>query len=294
MNQDLTDAFIEYMVAEKSSPENTISAYHSDLRLFESWLNKKGIEVQKVGKQELLDFISYSVEQGLKPTTINRRLAGIRQFYRFLVNEELVTKDPTKDIAFPRRGHYLPNVLSLSEVTRLLNAPNTSTPKGIRDRAMLELLYATGLRVSEIIGLKLNNVNLDTGYIITLGKGEKERLVPLGQSAIFWTRQYIERARPARLRKSTDILFCTKRGKGMTRQNFWHIIKEYALKASIRKQISPHTLRHSFATHLLAGGADLRAVQLMLGHSDISTTQVYTHVSTARLKDIHKKYHPRG
>jgi len=294
MNQGVIDAFIEYMVAERSSPENTISAYHSDLRFFEAWLEKKGIEIQKVSPQELLDFISYSVDQGLKPTTINRRLAGIRQFYRFLVNEGLVPRDPTRDIAFPRRGHYLPSVLSLSEVTRLLNAPDTSTPKGIRDRAMLELLYATGLRASEIISLRINNLNLDTGYIITLGKGDKERLVPIGQAAIFWTRLYIDRARPTKPKKDTDILFCSKRGSGMTRQNFWHLIKEYAIKAGINRPISPHTLRHSFATHLLAGGADLRAVQVMLGHSDISTTQIYTHLSTARLKDIHKKYHPRG
>ena len=243
---------------------------------------------------DLEDYTSRCKEKGLKGTSIRRRLSTIRQFYRFLIEEEIIATDPTRDLASPKRGLYLPEVLSIDEVARLIASPDVNTPLGIRDKAMLEVLYATGLRVSELIGLKLHHLNLHVGYLICRGKGDKERLVPMGESAQRWVTDYLKNTRPYLVKKPTDVLFCSKRGGAMTRQNFWYSIKRYATIAGIFKQISPHMLRHSFATHLLGGGADLRSVQMMLGHADISTTQIYTHLSSARLKEVHERYHPRG
>ncbi len=294
MSHALIDSFLEYLIAERSSPENTVSSYAADLETLKTFLDEKGITELSVSGADLEEYTSCCKEKGLKGTSIRRRLSTIRQFYRFLIEEELIAADPTRDLASPKRGLYLPEVLSIDEVARLIASPDVGTPLGIRDKAMLELLYATGLRVSELIGLKLHHLNLHVGYLICRGKGDKERLVPMGESAQRWVNDYLKNTRPYLVKKPTDILFCSRRGGAMTRQNFWYSIKRYATIAGILKQISPHMLRHSFATHLLGGGADLRSVQMMLGHADISTTQIYTHLSSARLKEVHERYHPRG
>lgn len=294
MKEALIDSFLEYMVAERSAPENTLCAYANDLKSFATWIEKRGGNIKKVDDSDLREFITYCRKKRFKAISINRRVAAIKQFYGFLLDEGVIEADPTKDIILPKREIYLPDVLNKTEVDKLLNAPDVHTPIGIRDKAMLELLYATGLRVSELVNLKMNNLNLDIGYVMTTGKGEKERLVPLGNTAVRWAKKYIVEVRPLHVKKSTNTVFCSKRGTSMSRQNFWHIIRKYALLAGINKPISPHTLRHSFATHLLVGGADLRSVQMMLGHADISTTQIYTHVTSKRLKEIHELYHPRG
>ncbi len=294
MNDALIDSFIEYLVTERSSSENTMSSYSNDLKAYGLWLDEKGLDFEKVDYYELADYLAFMKESGLKTTSVNRKLSTIRQFYRFLLDEGIIEKDPAREVLMPKRAQYLPEVLNVSEVEGLLNAPDTSKPLGKRDKAMLELLYATGLRVSELVKLKLNNINLGSGFLITKGKGGKERLVPMGEKAILWTREYIETVRPSMSMKKSEILFFSNRGTAMTRQNFWYIIKRYALSAGIYRDISPHTLRHSFATHLLTGGADLRSVQMMLGHSDISTTQIYTHITSQRLKEVHTRYHPRG
>ena len=294
MNDALIDSFIEYLVTERSSAENTMSSYSNDLKAFGLWLDEKSLSFEKVDYYNLAGYTTAMKETGLKITSINRRLSTIRQFYRFLLDEGIIEMDPTRDIVMPKRAQYLPEVLNVNEVEGLLNAPDTSKPLGKRDKAMLELLYATGLRVSELIKLKLNNINLGAGFLLARGKGGKERLVPMGEKAISWTREYIEIVRPSMIVKKSETLFFSNRGTAMSRQNFWYIIKRYALAAGIFRDISPHTLRHSFATHLLTGGADLRSVQMMLGHSDISTTQIYTHITSQRLKEVHTRYHPRG
>jgi integrase/recombinase XerD len=294
MSHAFIDSFIEYLAIERSAPENTITAYESDLADFFLWLDESGITIEGVQGGDLARYTSHCTSKKLKATSIGRRLSTIRQFYRFLLEEGVVDADPTRDLAIPKRGKYLPGVLSHEEVDRLLAAPDITTPLGIRDKAMLELIYATGLRVTELVGLKLPNLNLHVGYLICMGKGDKERLVPMGETARRWVKEYIDLVRPSLVRSASDVLFCSNRGKAMSRQNFWYMIKRYALVAGILKPISPHSLRHSFATHLLTGGADLRSVQMMLGHADISTTQIYTHVTSTRLKKIHEQYHPRG
>jgi len=294
MNRALIDSFLEYLVAERSSPENTLAAYAADLEDYATFLDDRGVTELGVDGAVLEDYASHCRSRKLKTTSISRRLSTIRQFYRFLIEEEVITSDPTRDLASPKRGSYLPEILSREEVERLIASPDPGTPVGVRDRAMLEVLYATGLRVSELTGLKLHHVNLHVGYLVCRGKGDKERVVPMGESARHRLREYLEDARPYLVKKPTDVLFCSRRGGAMTRQNFWHAIRRYAAAAGVHKRISPHMLRHSFATHLLMGGADLRSVQMMLGHADISTTQIYTHVSAGRLKEIHERYHPRG
>jgi len=294
MNRALIDSFLEYLVAERSSPENTLAAYASDLQDYASFLDGRGLGGLEIDSTVLEDYTSHCRARKLKATSIGRRLSTIRQFYGFLIEEEVIASDPTRDLASPKRGRYLPEILSREEVERLIASPDLGTPVGIRDRAMLEVLYATGLRVSELTGLKFHHLNLHVGYLVCRGKGDKERLVPMGESARHWVDTYIREARPYLAGKPTDILFCSRRGGAMTRQNFWYAVKRYAAAAGILKKISPHMLRHSFATHLLMGGADLRSVQMMLGHADISTTQIYTHLSTGRLKEIHERYHPRG
>lgn len=290
----LLDGFLEYLVAERSAPENTLSAYASDLRFFGLWLEERGLEAQSVSSAELSAYVSHCQAARLKTTTINRRLSAVKHFYRFLLDEGLIEADPTRDLTTPKRAAYLPAVLSHEEVERLLDAPDTQTALGLRDKAMLEVLYASGLRVSELVGLKLTNLNLELGYLLTRGKGDKERLVPLGQAARSWLEAYLANVRPTLCRKASEVVFLSKLGGPMSRQNFWYLIKDYAIKAGVFKPLSPHTLRHSFATHLLEGGADLRSLQMMLGHSDIATTQIYTHVNTGRLKQVHATYHPRG
>ncbi|HHO75426.1 MAG TPA: site-specific tyrosine recombinase XerD [Deltaproteobacteria bacterium] len=294
MSHALIDSYVEYLTVERSAPENTITAYENDLRQFVSWLEENATTVDQVHRADLAHYTSYCTKRKLKTTSICRSLSTIRQFYRFLLDEGVVHADPTRDMASPKRGKYLPDILSMEEVESLLSSPNVSTPLGIRDKAMLEILYATGLRVTELVGLKINNLNMNVGFLICLGKGNKERLVPMGETAQRWVGEYILTVRPSLVKASSDVLFCSNRGSAMTRQNFWYMIKRYAHTAGIFKSISPHVLRHSFATHLLAGGADLRSLQMMLGHADISTTQIYTHVTAVRLKEIHEKYHPRG
>lgn len=294
MSRALIDSFLEFLIAEKSSPDNTVSSYSADLEDLQAFLDDKGISALEATAEDLEKYTSRCKEKGLKGTSISRRLSTIRQFYRFLIEEEVLANDPTRDLASPKKGSYLPGVLSPDEVARLIASPDVGSPTGLRDKAMLEVLYATGLRVSELIGLKIHHLNLHVGYLICRGKGDKERLVPMGESARRWIDEYMKMARPALVKKPTDILFCSRRGGAMTRQNFWYAIRRYASEAGIHKNISPHMLRHSFATHLLGGGADLRSVQMMLGHSDISTTQIYTHISSARLKEVHERYHPRG
>ncbi len=287
----MRDAFLEYLVAERFAPENTLAAYAGDLDNFYLWLGER--DPLKITSSDLSAFISYCQSNNLKTTSINRRISAIKQFYRFMLEEGLMQHDPTRDLVVPRRAHYLPDVLSREEVESLMRAPAEDS-LGIRDKAMLEVLYATGLRVSELVGLKMNNINLDVGYLITKGKGDKERLVPMGESAREWVSRYLAEARPELARHTTEELFLSRRGEAMSRQNFWYIIKRYASLVGIKKKISPHTLRHSFATHLLHGGADLRSLQMMLGHADISTTQIYTHITSQRLKEVHEAYHPRG
>jgi integrase/recombinase XerD len=294
MTHAYIDSYVEYLAVERSSPDNTITAYENDLNDFITWLDEKGVLIEKVVGNDLALYTSYCTRKKLKATSISRRLSTIRQFYRFLLEEGLVAADPTRDLAIPKRGRYLPEILSTDEVDKLLNSPDVSTPMGIRDKAMLELLYATGLRVTELVELKIPNLNMNVGYLICRGKGDKERLVPMGEAARRWVQDYIDMVRPALVKAASDVLFCSNRGSAMTRQNFWYMIRKYAHSAGIFKSISPHILRHSFATHLLTGGADLRSVQMMLGHADISTTQIYTHVTAKRLKEIHEQYHPRG
>ncbi|HON39134.1 MAG: site-specific tyrosine recombinase XerD [Desulfomonilia bacterium] len=294
MNHAYLDSFIEYLVVERSASENTITAYETDLKHFFAWLEQQGKGPDELDAGDLALYASACTRRSLKSTSINRRLSTIRQFYRFLLEEGCIQKDPTRDMARPRQGRYLPAVLSIGEVDRLLAAPDITTPLGVRDKAMIELLYATGLRVSELVGIKVHMLNLSVGYLICRGKGNKERLVPIGESAMKWVGDYLTDVRPGLAGAETDSLFLSNRGSAMTRQNFWYMIRRYAAAAGIYKTISPHVLRHSFATHLLAGGADLRSVQMMLGHADISTTQIYTHVNASRLKEIHDRYHPRG
>ncbi|MEM7008574.1 MAG: site-specific tyrosine recombinase XerD, partial [Thermodesulfobacteriota bacterium] len=240
-------------------------------------------------------FLSEFKKQGFSDTTTVRTIVSIKQFFKYLLLEKIIKEDPTSQIQTPKMKKSIPGVISLEDVEIILASPDESTPEGIRDLAMLEVLYATGIRVSELIGLKLNDVNFEMGFVIVYGKGSKERIVPIGEKAQEKLKIYMENSRPVLLKgKDAKELFVTRRGKGMSRQGFWKLIKNYALKSGITKDISPHTLRHSFATHLLERGADLRTIQIMLGHSDISTTQIYTHVESERLKEIHKKYHPRS
>ena len=294
MNHAYLDSFIEYLVVERSASENTITAYETDLKHFFAWLEQQGKGPDELDAGDLALYASACTRRTLKSTSINRRLSTIRQFYRFLLEEGCIQKDPTRDMARPRQGRYLPAVLSIGEVDRLLAAPDITTPLGVRDKAMIELLYATGLRVSELVGIEVHMLNLSVGYLICRGKGNKERLVPIGESAMKWVGDYLTDVRPGLAGAETDSLFLSNRGSAMTRQNFWYMIRRYAAAAGIYKTISPHVLRHSFATHLLAGGADLRSVQMMLGHADISTTQIYTHIAKARLQDLHARHHPRG
>jgi integrase/recombinase XerD len=294
-NSRMLDQFYQYMVVERRLADNTIEAYSRDLTRFLDFHEESGRSLADTTRLELLSFLNQQREQGLSSRSLARMLSSIRTFYYFLTQERLIEKNPFFDMSSPRIGQKLPSVLSRSEVVALLNAPDTETPLGLRDKAMLELLYATGVRVSELLGLHFTNVNLDAGFVIVVGKGSKERIVPLGMEAIERLRCYIDqgRSRLPAASKST-LLFLNRSGSSLSRQGFWKLIKRYCLVAGIVKQVSPHTLRHSFATHLLEGGADLRSVQLMLGHADIVTTQIYTHLAQDSLIKMHEKYHPRG
>lgn len=293
---DLLDSFLSYLVVEKGLSENTLESYGRDLKKFLLFIKSRGTtSAREIKYGDILDFMARSREEGLNATTIVRSMVSVKQFFKYLLSEKVLSEDPTAHIKTPKMKKAIPGVISLDDVESILGAPDESTPEGLRDAAMLEILYATGIRVSELIGLKLNDVNFELGFVVVYGKGSKERVVPIGDKAREKLLSYLRDSRPALLKgREAKALFVTRRGGGMTRQGFWKIIKAQALKAGVTKKISPHTLRHSFATHLLERGADLRTIQVMLGHSDISTTQIYTHVESERLKEIHKKYHPRS
>jgi len=275
---------------------NTLSAYQADLRLLSRWAaDRRGAALVELTRADLLEYLAHLSREGRKARTAARVLSSLRQFYRLAMREGWVASDPTVQIDSPRLGRPLPKTLSEGEVEALLAAPDTSTPEGFRDRAMLEVLYASGLRVSELVSLQPEQVSLAQGLVRVIGKGGKERLVPLGDEAVQWLRDFIAGPRGELLRqRPCDALFPTRRAGAMTRQAFWHRIKRHALAAGIDKHLSPHTLRHAFATHLINHGANLRVVQMLLGHSDLSTTQIYTHVARERLKDLHARHHPRG
>ncbi|MFN5744808.1 MAG: site-specific tyrosine recombinase XerD [Methylococcaceae bacterium] len=288
--------FIDALWIEEGLSHNTQQAYESDVTHFEAWTGSRhGRTLCEVGLADIEDYLADQYRQQVSTRSMARRLSSMRKFYRYLLREGLIGEDPTLLIEPPKIGRSLPGTLSEQDVQRLLDAPITEDALGCRDRAMLEVLYATGLRVSELTGLTLSQVNLRQGVVRVMGKGSKDRLVPLGEVAEEWISRYTEYARPQILSgRQTDDLFVTERGSAMTRQAFWYIIKRYAMKADINKPLSPHTLRHAFATHLLNHGADLRVVQLLLGHSDLSSTQIYTHVAEERLKELHARCHPRG
>ena len=292
----LIDSYLSYLTVVKGLSGNTLESYGRDTQKFIVFLEKRGINnIDRVAYKHILDFLSYLKKQGLKATSISRTLVSVRQFFRFLLIEKVIDKDPTFLVRTPRIKRTLPGVLSLEDVEKLLSMDDEDSPEKLRNRCMLEVLYATGIRVGELVNLKLNDVNFELGYVVVYGKGSKERIVPLGEKARSCLTEYLNLARPKLLRSRTsDFLFITRLGKNMTRQGFWKLIKQYAMRVGITKKISPHTLRHSFATHLLERGADLRTIQFMLGHSDISTTQIYTHIERERLREIHKKYHPRS
>jgi integrase/recombinase XerD len=281
------------MKVERGLSENTIQSYSRDLTRFFQYLEKRGLSLLDVGQSDIVDYMA-DLQDGLSIRSAARNLSAIKMFFRFLVYDGKIENSPVRLLKTPKLPRKLPGVLSLEDVEQLLSQPDPSYHLGQRDRAMLELLYATGLRVSELVGLKLSSVNLVAGYVRTIGKGSKERQVPMGGKAQEALRDYLAVGR-VRLTKNNRVpqLFLNARGRPLTRQGFWKIIRQYGMKAGIKGPITPHVLRHSFASHLLEHGADLRAVQVMLGHADISTTQIYTHVTRDRLRQIHEKYHPR-
>lgn len=287
------EEFIDTSWMERGLAAATLSAYRSDLSRFSRWLSSRGLGLEEARRLDVLDFLSEHAQW--PPRTVARRLSALRTFYRHLEREGRIRNNPCDRIDAPRLGRPLPSVLTEQEVERLLAAPDLETASGMRDRAMLEVLYATGLRVSELVSLRPEQVNLVQGVLRVIGKGDKERLVPLGELAVDRLERFLERGRAEILgARPSTALFPTTRGGAMTRQAFWHLVKRYALRAGISREISPHTLRHAFATHLLDHGADLRVVQMLLGHRDISTTQIYTHIARERLKVIHARHHPRG
>ena len=292
----LLDQFLHYLVVEKGLSQNTIEAYSRGLVRFVDHLKRKRIQdVRDVGKVDVQGFLLSLRKKNLNTKSVVRDLSAIRSFFRFLIQEGILETNPVEDLESPKVAKTLPEILSLKEIEQILEQPNLQTPLGMRDRAMLEMLYATGMRVSELTHLPTHQVNLEGGFVLLYGKGSKERIVPLGSEAMRWIALYLKGARGALSKgKESAFLFINRSGKEMSRQRFWRNLKDYAKKAGLHKRISPHLLRHSFASHLLERGADLRSVQMMLGHVDISTTQIYTHVTGEKLKKVHKQYHPRG
>lgn len=286
------ESFLNYLTVERGLSNNSVEAYRNDLASFFSEMAKPPVEVKR---DEIRQYLSSQKKNGMSGSTTARRLVSLRNLYRFLLLEKIAVEDPTENIESPKSIKPLPSYLTEDEVERLLDAPDVKKPLGVRDKTMLELFYATGIRVSELASLTLEGLNQMAGYILVMGKGSKERIVPFGEVAGDWLKGYMETARPKILKeKESKSIFVTGRGKGMSRQNIWMLLEKYARVAGITKHLSPHTLRHSFATHLLRHGADLRSLQILLGHSDISTTQIYTHIEQERLKEVYKKYHPRA
>lgn len=289
------EAFLDASWLEKGLSTNTLSAYRSDLESLGRWCAGRGLEPVSCGSAELLEFLADGLRSGRSGRSAARLLSCLRSFFRYQLRIGRISADPTLQVESPRLGRPLPRSLAEEDVDALLNAPDVSTALGLRDRAMLELLYACGLRVSELVNLEIGALNMSQGVARVLGKGSRERLVPVGEEAIVWLSRYLREARPQLVADgSSPALFPGRGGAPLTRQAFWHRLKRHALEAGIRKPLSPHTLRHAFATHLLNHGADLRVVQMLLGHSDLSTTQIYTHVARERLKQLHARHHPRG
>ncbi|HWR76796.1 MAG TPA: site-specific tyrosine recombinase XerD [Thiobacillus sp.] len=296
MNDALIDRFCDHLWLEDGLADLTLAAYRRDLKTFGTWLEKeRSHALNAVVAGDIEAYLAWRFAGHAQPRSAARYTSALKRFYRYLLRENLIAADPTLNLDSPKLPRSLPKTLTEADVERLLDSADTATPLGLRDRAMLETLYATGLRVSELVGLKLTAVNLNDGVLRVTGKGNKDRLVPLGEEAVQWLKRYLADARPLLLeRHLSDAVFVTARGDGMTRQAFWYLIKRHAHIAGITRPLSPHTLRHAFATHLLNHGADLRVVQMLLGHSDISTTQIYTHVARERLKQLHAVHHPRG
>ena len=292
----LVDQYINYLILEKGLSKNTIESYSRDISRYVEYLKQKGVkQILDADTPLILTYLISLRDGGLKARSTARHLVTLRGFYRYLVQEKIIKHDPARLLDLPKSGLKLPDVLSVSEIKLLLSTPDTQTPLGLRNAAMIELLYAAGLRVSELVNLKLLSINTEAGFVRVIGKGSKERIVPIGNYAKNIIDHYVKTARSLLLKGGVShYMFVARAGKPMTRQGFWKLLKQYALQAGIAKKITPHSFRHSFASHLLEGGADLRAVQVMLGHTDISTTQIYTHVAREHLKQMHEKYHPRG
>ena len=295
-SKQIIDAFCDALWLEDGLARNTLDSYRRDLQQFAGWLEKRdGTDLLAADQALIQDYLAHKFRTKARASTAARLLSTLKRFYRHALRQNTIKADPTLRIDTPKLPRPLPKTLTEADVESLFAAPALGQPLGLRDRAMLEMLYASGLRVSELVTLKVPQVSRDMGVVRVMGKGSKERLVPLGEEALSWLERYLKEARPALLGgKTSDALFVTTRAAVMTRQAFWHLLKRYALLAGLHKPISPHTLRHAFATHLLNHGADLRVVQLLLGHADISTTQIYTHVAQERMKQLHAKHHPRG
>ncbi len=289
--------YFNYLLVERGVAKNTLESYGRDLRRFVFFVeeSKKIDDVHDISPEVIVEFLTRIRDEGLAANSMNRSLAALRGFYKYLLREKIIRENPLANIELAKVWMKLPDTISKEEMRLILEQPGDQNVSAIRNTAMLELLYATGIRVSELINLTMNSINWQVGFLIVMGKGSKERIVPIGKIAYDCTRNYIEKARPKLLqKKSTDVLFLNRFGRKFTRQGFWKIVVGYAKQAGLQKKVYPHTFRHSFASHLLEGGADLRTVQVMLGHSDISTTQIYTHVTRDRLREVHEKYHPRG
>lgn len=294
--QKLLERYFNYLLIERGAAENTLEAYGRDLRRFLLIVQKKGFtDFRNVLPETIIEYLVQVKAEGLSANSMNRSLAALRGFYKYLLAEKMIEQTPLANIELAKVWMRLPDTISKDEMNLILTQPGTETAQAMRNSAMLELLYATGIRVSELIGLTMNSINWQVGFLIVMGKGSKERVVPIGRTAYDCTKLYVEQARPKIMQdRSTDVLFLNRFGEKFTRQGFWKIVAGYAKKSGLQKKVHPHTFRHSFASHLLEGGADLRTVQVMLGHADISTTQIYTHITRERLKEIHQKYHPRG
>ena len=286
--------YLAHLAVERNLSPRTIESYHRDLVQFIAWLDEQPIALREVERTTLRNYLGSRRDQGLSARSAARALSALRSFFRFLVSTQVQTVDPTADLRSPSLWQTVPHVLRADEIDALLASPDTSTTLGLRDRAMLETLYATGLRVSELVGLTTERVRLDPGYVRVIGKGRKERLVPLGESAVSWIDDYLERARPELNKQHASELFLNHRGGALTRQGFWKILRGHAVRAEISSPLSPHIVRHSFATHLVENGADLRAVQMMLGHASLTTTEIYTHVARERLRRLYDEKHPRA
>ncbi|MFZ2356833.1 MAG: site-specific tyrosine recombinase XerD [Candidatus Omnitrophota bacterium] len=300
--RELIETFLNYISVERGLAKNTMLSYKDDLGFYMDFLQSRSINaLSATSRNDITNFMLNQKDKGISSSSISRRLAAIKSFYRFLVREKLLKSDPTSLIDSPKLWKKIPETLSLNEVSALINSPDLRQTQGIRDKAILETLYATGMRVSEAGNLKIDNINMDIGFLRCIGKGNKERVIPLGKKAIVSLKRYLEVSRPVLLKegphevnkKENEYLFLNRFGKKLSRQSIWKLLQRYGLSAGIKKHIKPHILRHSFATHLLERGADLRSVQEMLGHANISTTQIYTHINKDRLKSIHRMFHPR-